>query len=71
MTGLKLSERALESMGFKRRDLGEGFYDMVKPVYKGMEIWYSDGIFELASHGQTVPLRCRSKQHLELIIKVL
>jgi len=71
MAGLKLSERTLESMGFRRRHLGDGFHDSIRPVYSGLEIWYSDGIFELASHGQTVPLRCLSKKHLESIIKVL
>lgn len=58
-------------MGFKRRDLGDGFYDMVKPLPKGYALEYAEGVLELTHGGYAVPLRCDSRKHLESIIKVL
>jgi len=58
-------------MGFKRRDLGDGYYDMVRPLPKGYALEYVEGVLELAHGGYAVPLRCRSRKHLEMLIKVL
>jgi|GEM_PF-5770451 hypothetical protein len=71
MGKLSIKENDLESLGFQRRDLGDGVFDLIKQLKNGLEIWWSDGVFEFAHEGESIPLTCKSKEHLEQIINIL
>lgn len=69
MARIKIKHSVLEAMGFRRRDLGEGMYDLVMDIHKGWQLQYWNGHLELVHGGTAVPIPCRGEEHLRTLIQ--
>lgn len=66
----KLSQRVLEAVGFRKQEIEPGITTHTLTIGRGWYLEYSDRL-DLVRDGQSVPLRCRDREHLETLIKVL
>lgn len=66
----KISTRVLRAMGFTPDAEIPGLFTLV--LASGWSIEYAHDMgLEIAHGGHAVPMRCRGKEHLELLIKTL